>query len=90
MFACLQNQGVKLNLSKCTFGEAEVKFLGHLLSAKGCKPDPQNVEAVRKMRPPRTVKDVRSYLGMCGFYRKHIPEFDKIALPLNELTYIYP
>ncbi len=52
VFTCLQNHGVKLNLSKCAFGEAEVKFLGHLVSEKGCKPDPQNVEAERKMRPP--------------------------------------
>lgn len=86
VFECLQKNGVKLNLSKCTFGEAEVKFLGHLVSEKGCKPDPKNVEAVKKMHPPKTVKEVRSYLGMCGFYRKHIPEFAKVAVPLYELT----
>ena len=86
VFTCLQNNGIKLNLSKCTFGEAEVKFLGHLVSEKGCRPDPKNVEAVRKMRPPKTVKEVRRYLGMCGFYRKHIPDFAKIAAPLYELT----
>ena len=86
LFECLQSNGVKLNLSKCTFGEAEVKFLGHLVSEQGCKPDPKNVEAVQKMHPPKTVKEVRSYLGMCGFYRKHIPEFAKIAVPLYNLT----
>ncbi len=77
--------GVELNLSKCTF-EEEVKFLGHRVSKEGCRPNPTNVEAINKMFPPKTIKEVRHYLGMCGFYRKHIPNFSKIAAPLHNLT----
>ena len=55
----LEESGIKLNLSKCTFGEAKVKFLGHLVSKEGCKPDPKNVEAIKQMQPPSTVKGVR-------------------------------
>ena len=81
-----QKNGVKLNLSKCKFGEAEVKFLGHVVSKEGNKPDPKNVEAIQKVRPPKTVKEVRRFLGMASFYRKHIKDFAEIALPLNKLT----
>lgn len=86
LFQVLTNNGVKLNLSKCTFGLKEVAFLGHKISAEGSKPDPKNVEAVQKMKAPTTVKEVRRFLGMCGFYRKHVPSFAKIAAPLTSLT----
>ena len=78
--------GVKLNLSKCSFGEAEVEFLGHRVSRHGSKPDPANVEVVNSMKPPKTVKEVRRFLGMCGFYRKNIPNFAQIAASLTNLT----
>ncbi len=80
--------GVELNLSKCAFGQRQVKFLGHIVSAEGCKPDPSNVEAIRDMKVPTKVKEVCHFLGMCGFYRKYIPKFSKIATPLTNLTKI--
>ena len=86
IFRTLEESGIKLNLSKCTFGEAEVKFLGHLVSIEGCKPDPKNVEAIKQMQSPSTVKGARRYLRMCSFYRKHIQNFAKLAAPLNNLT----
>ncbi len=86
LFTLLTDHGVKLNLSKCTFGLKEVTFLGHRISAAGSKPDPKNIEAVAKMKAPTTVKDVRRFLGMCGFYWKHVPSFAKIATPLTNLT----
>ncbi len=86
LFNLLSDNGVKLNLSKCTFGLKEVTFLGHRISAAGSKPDPRNIEAVAKMKAPTTVKEVRRFLGMCGFYRKHVPSFAKIAAPLTNLT----
>ena len=86
VFDCLSQGGVKLNLKKCKFGEKEVKFLGHVVSAEGSKPDPGNVEAVEKCKRPTNPKGVRRFLGMCGFYRRHIPQFAKIAAPLTDLT----
>ncbi len=78
--------GIKLNLSKCNIGQREVKFLGHIVSSEGYKPDPSNVEAVQKMKPPSNVKEVRRFLGMLGFYRKHMDQFSKVALLLTDLT----
>ena len=86
LFTLLKDNGVKLNLSKCEIGKKSVTFLGHVLSAVGSEPDPKNLEAIKAMKPPTTVKEVRRFLGMCGFYRKHVQNFAKIATPLSNLT----
>ncbi len=86
LFDLLVASGVKLNLSTCTFGLKEFTFLGHKISAEGSKPDPKNVEAVAKIKASTTVREVRRFLGMCGFYRKHVPSFAKIAAPFTNLT----
>ncbi len=85
-FTLLTENEVKLNLSKCTFGLREVTFLGHRISEAGSTPDPENIEAVANMKPPRTVKEVRRFLDMCGYYRRHVPAFARIATPLTQLT----
>ncbi len=53
---------------------------------EGCQPDPKNVEAVLEMKPPTKVKEVRRFLGMTGFYRKHIHNYANFATPLTNLT----
>ncbi len=77
---------IKLNLSKCSIGQREVKFLWHILSEEGFRPDPGNVEAIVNMKPPTNVKETRRFLGMVGFYRKHIDHFSNLAAPLTDLT----
>ncbi len=61
VFERMEKVGIELNLSKCHIGEQEVKFLGHIVSKKGIKPDPENVEAVSKMKPPTNVKETRRF-----------------------------
>ncbi len=78
--------GIKLNLSKCSIGQREVKFLGRIVSEEGFRPDPGNVEAIVNMKPPTNVKETRRFLGMAGFYRKHIDHFSPLAAPLTDLT----
>ncbi len=56
------------------------------MSREGIKPDPENVEAVEKMKPPTNVKETRRFLGMAGFYRTHIEKLLDIAAPLTDLT----
>ena len=84
-FERLKEMGMKLNVSKCSFAMREIKFLGHRVSRKGVKPDPKNIEAVKNMVRPRSVKQVRRFIGMCNFYRKHIENFALIASPLTNL-----
>ncbi len=86
LFRHMTKAGIKLNLSKCSIGQKEVKFLGHIVSSEGYRPDPSNIEAVQKMKPPSNVREVRRFLGMIGFYRKHIDQFSKIVIPLTDLT----
>ncbi len=85
-FTLLMENGVKLNLSKFEIAKNEVTFLGYRISREGSQPDPKNVDAVLEMKPPTKVKEVRRFLGMTGFYRKHIHNYAKIATPLTNLT----
>ena len=79
LFGLLEEKGVKLNLTKCDFVKQEVKFLGHRVSKKGSTPDPKNLEAISQQKPPKNVKEVRRFIGMCGFYRKFVPSFSQIS-----------
>ena len=84
-FQQLEECGLKLNVSKCTFGMKEIKFLGHIVSEQGIHPDPKNIRAVQQMNRPLNVKQVRRFIGMANFYRKHIENFALLANPLTNL-----
>ncbi len=77
---------IKLNISKCPIGQTEIKFLGHIVFKEGFRPDPGNIEAITKMKAPTNLKEVRRFIGMVGFYRKHVLNFSKIPSPLTDLT----
>ena len=73
-------------LSKCQFWLDRVAFLGHVIAAEGVSVDPQKIEAVVNWKPPKNVSEVRSFLGLAGYYRKFVEGFSKIAAPLTKLT----
>ena len=75
-----------MKLSKCHFFSKEIQYLGHMLSAKGICPLPSKTQAIQKMHPPTTPKQVHAFLGLVGYYRKFIKDFTKIAKPLTLLT----
>ena len=63
-----------------------VAFLGHIVFAEGVSVDPQKVEAILNWKPPMSVTEIRSFLGLAGYYRKFVEGFSKIAAPLTRLT----
>ena len=86
VFDKLRAASLKLKPSKCKLFQREVIFLGHKVSAAGITPDPQKIQAVRSWPRARTLRDVRAFLGLAGYYRSHIEIFAKIAKPLHDLT----
>ena len=72
-------------LSKCHFWLDSVTFLGHIISGEGVSVDPQKVEAILNWKPPMSVTEIRSFLGLAGYYRKFVEGFSKIAAPLTRL-----
>ena len=85
VFSRLKQHNLKLKPSKCEFFKAEVTYLGHVVSEEGIRTDPSKLEAVQKWPVPKTIKEVRSYLGFTGYYRRFIRDYAKIARPLNDL-----
>ncbi|GJX07585.1 reverse transcriptase domain-containing protein [Tanacetum coccineum] len=72
--------------SKCEFWLQEVHFLGHVVNSEGIHVDPSKIEAVKNWKPPKTPTEIRSFLGLAGYYRRFIANFSKIAKPLTLLT----
>ena len=72
-------------LRKCDFWLKEVSFLGHIVSAKGIRVDPAKIEVVVNWKPPRSVTEVRSFLGLASYYRRFVKGFSVIASPLSKL-----
>jgi hypothetical protein len=79
-----QNQ-LYAKFSKCDFWLEEVAFLHHVLTAEGVAVDPAKIEAMKEWEQPRNVTDIRSFLGLAGYYRRFIENFSKIAKPMTNL-----
>jgi hypothetical protein len=82
----LREVNLKLNPNKCCFAAKSITFLGHVVNESGTRPDPGKIEAVLHFPQPRTVTNVRSFLGLTGYYRKYVRGYARLAAPLFELT----
>jgi len=76
---------LKLQPDKCEFLRKEVTYLGHKITASGLCPDPEKIAVVKKFPTPTNTRVVQQYLGLCSYYRKFIPKFNKISKPLTNL-----
>ncbi|XP_035540222.1 uncharacterized protein LOC109013719, partial [Juglans regia] len=82
----LREHQLYAKLSKCEFWLEEVKFLGHVISQEGVAVDPSKVEAVLSWPRPSTVREIRSFLGLAGYYRRFVEGFSRLSGPLTALT----
>jgi hypothetical protein len=81
----LRQHQLYAKFSKCEFWKSTVEFLGHVLSADGVAVDPAKVTAVQNWQAPKSVTQIRSFLGLAGYYRRFIENFSKIAKPMTTL-----
>ncbi|KAI3706879.1 hypothetical protein L6452_24918 [Arctium lappa] len=82
----LKREKLYVKISKYEFWLREVQFLGHVVSEDGIKVDPAKINAIKEWEVPKSPSEVRSFLGLAGYYRRFIQDFSRIATPLTALT----
>ena len=86
IFKRLHNANLTIKMKKCVFAAADCVYLGYRIGRGGVQPDQTKIQAVMDMPRPQTKKDVRTFLGMTGYYRRFIQNYATIAAPLSDLT----
>ena len=81
----IKSAGLVLNEEKCRFFESEIEYLGHIISEGVIKPDPKRIKTILECKPPITLKDLRSFLGLANFCGQFIPHYATKIAPLTEL-----
>ena len=85
VFTRLGSYGLKLEIKKCSFFQKSVKYLGHVVSGEGVATDPEKITAVREWAVPKTLRDIRSFIGFASYNRRYVPSFTQIATPLHRI-----
>jgi hypothetical protein len=82
----LKEQQLYAKHSNCFFGVKEVEYLGHIISHEGVKVDPYKIKAMMDWTIPKTLKNLRGFMGLAGYYRKFVRHYGRIETPLMTLT----
>ena len=82
----LRHEKLYAKFSKCDFWLREIQFLGHVIGEGGIKVDPAKIESIQNWGTPKSPTDIRSFLGLAGYYRRFVKDFSKIASSLTKLT----
>lgn len=85
VFERLETQLFFIRRSKCSFGVEELEYLEHIITTQGVRPDPAKVAAVESWPVPKTVRQVRAFLGLTGYYRRFIRQYAQVAAPITNL-----
>ena len=87
IFRKLREYRLKMKREKCNFLKKHLQYLGHLVSEEGFEPLLEKIKSIKNMRPPKTAKEVKQFLGLAGYYRKFVPRFADLSRPLTHLTW---
>ncbi|KAK1406152.1 hypothetical protein QVD17_41439 [Tagetes erecta] len=82
----LRREKLFAKFSKCAFWLREIQFLGHIVNAEGISVDPSKIEAIKSWASPKTPTEIKSFLGLAGYYRRFIENFSRLAAPMTKLT----
>lgn len=75
VFTKLLNANLKIQPAKCNFLRKEIDFLGHIVTQEGVRPNPSKIQAIKDFPCPKTIREIKSFLGLLGYYRKFIKDF---------------
>nr|XP_037272753.1 uncharacterized protein LOC119164637 [Rhipicephalus microplus] len=86
VFETLKRVNLKVKRDKCQIARPSIRYLGHVVGSGRHAPDPEKLAAIKGLKAPETKRELRSVLGLCGYYRSYVKDYAEVARPLTELT----
>lgn len=86
LFSKLKSSNLKLKPKKCNLLKDQINYLGHIIMKDGIIPCENKIKAILEIDPPRNAKSIKSFLGLCSYFRRYVPDFSSLAAPLINLT----
>ena len=80
----LKKASLKINIKKCEWCAKEIKLLGHIISRNNVLMDPKKISAIKDRQVPKCIKDIKIFLGICGYYRRFIKNYAEITVPFTK------
>ena len=90
VFSHVREAGLKLSPKKCALFRDRVKYVGHVVSEHGVETDPEKIDKIRNWPIPQNAKQLRTFVGFAGYYRRFVNNFSKVSRPLTQLLLLHP